>query len=154
MSMMDNMLAYSEVYEILNLMEDEYRKRVPQKVIDFFDDERMKEYKPEIRVDIPLEEQKIKRETIILLAILNINYWCDTEEEKQKFQNELILNEKQRKELEEKYNPNNLFKNRKYNHIENIDEKINTETVMLTEYKKQNLIKRILEKITQFLKRK
>ena len=94
MSMMDNMLAYSEVYEILNLMEDEYRKRVPQKVIDFFDDERMKEYKPEIRVDIPLEEQKIKRETIILLAILNINYWCDTEEEKQKFQDELILNEK------------------------------------------------------------
>ena len=43
MSMLDNMLAYSEVYEILNLMEDEYRKRVPQKVIDFFDDERMKE---------------------------------------------------------------------------------------------------------------
>ena len=127
MSMLDNMLAYSEVYEILNLMEDEYRKRVPQ---------------------------KIKRETIILLAILNINYWCDTEEEKQKFQNELILNEKKKKELEEKYNPNNLFKNRKYNHTENIDEKINTETVMLTEYKKQNLIKRILEKITQFLKRK
>ena len=30
MSMFDNMMAYSEIYEILNLMEDEDKERVPQ----------------------------------------------------------------------------------------------------------------------------
>ena len=136
MSMMDNMLAYSEVYEILNLMEDEYRKRVPQKVIDFFDDERMKEYKPEIRVDIPLEEQKIKRETIILLAILNINYWCKDESEKKALIDKYSENErKYQEELRIKYNPDNLFK--KNNEVK-IKENINNDNlpIRLTWYEK------------------
>lgn len=33
---MENMLAYAEIDEILNLLEDDYRERVPKKVRDFF----------------------------------------------------------------------------------------------------------------------
>ena len=112
MSMLDNMMAYSEIYEILNLMEDEDKERVPQEVRDFFEEQRMKEYKPKIRTDIPLTEQNLKRETIVLLTILVINYWCDSEEEKQSFIDELEKNEKIKMELQE-YNPDNLFKNRR-----------------------------------------
>ena len=97
MSMLDDMMAYSEVYEILNLMEDEDKKRVPQEVRDFFEDQRMKEYKPKIRTDIPLTEQNLRRETVVLLTILVINYWCDSEEEKQSFIDELEKNEKIKK---------------------------------------------------------
>ena len=32
---MENMLAYAEIDEILNLLEDDYRERVPKKVRDF-----------------------------------------------------------------------------------------------------------------------
>ena len=92
MSMLDNMMAYSEIYEILNLMEDEDKERVPQEVRDFFEEQRMKEYKPKIRTDIPLTEQNLKRETVVLLTILVINYWCDSEEEKQSFIDELEKN--------------------------------------------------------------
>lgn len=127
MSMLDDMMAYSEVYEILNLMEDEDKKRVPQEVRDFFEDQRMKEYKPKIRTDIPLTEQNLRRETVVLLTILVINYWCDSEEEKQSFIDELEKNEKIKMKLQEKYNPDNLFKNRKktkedvvMNQIENV----------------------------------
>lgn len=112
MSMLDDMMAYSEIYEILNLMEDEDKKRVPQEVRDFFEEQRMKEYKPKIRTDIPLTEQNLKRETVVLLTILVINYWCDSEEEKQSFIDELEKNEKIKMELQE-YNPDNLFKNRR-----------------------------------------
>lgn len=112
MSMLDDMMAYSEIYEILNLMEDEDKERVPQEVRDFFEEQRMKEYKPKIRTDIPLTEQNLKRETIVLLTILVINYWCDSEEEKQSFIDELEKNEKIKMELQE-YNPDNLFKNRR-----------------------------------------
>lgn len=145
--MLDTMMAYSEVYEILNLLDKEYKEKVPDKVRTFFEEERLKDYKPEINVDIPLIDQNLKRETITLLAILNLNYWCDTPEEKQEILNELSNNEKEKQELLEKYNPDNLFKNKQNENT------INTQEVSLVEYKKQGIFKRILDKITKFFKK-
>ena len=142
MSMFDNMMAYSEIHEILNLMEDEDKERVPQEVRDFFEEQRMKEYKPKIRTDIPLTEQNLKRETVVLLTILVINYWCDSEEEKQSFIDELEKNEKVKKELQEKYNPDNLFKNRKKTKEDVVMEQI--ENVGMIQYK-ENIITKLKE---------
>lgn len=140
MSMLDNMMSYSEIYEILNLMEDEDKERVPQEVRDFFEEQRMKEYKPNIRTDIPLTEQNLKRETVVLLTILVINYWCDSEEEKQSFIDELEKNEKIKKELQEKYNPDNLFKNRKKTKEDVVMEQV--ENVEMIQYK-ENLFTKL-----------
>lgn len=140
MSMLDNMMSYSEIYEILNLMEDEDRERVPQEVRDFFEEQRMKEYKPKIRTDIPLTEQNLRRETVVLLTILVINYWCDSEEEKQSFIDELEKNEKIKKELQEKYNPDNLFKNRKKTKEDVVMEQV--ENVEMIQYK-ENLFTKL-----------
>ena len=147
MSMLDNMMAYSEIYEILNLMEDEDKERVPQEVRDFFEEQRMKEYKPKIRTDIPLTEQNLRRETLVLLTILVINYWCDSEEEKQSFIDELGKNEKIKMKLQEKYNPDNLFKNRKKTKEDIVMEQV--ENVEIIQYK-ENLftkLKKWFEKI-------
>ena len=148
----DNMLAYAEVDEILNLLEKEYRERVPEKIRNFFKEEKMPDYNPKIEIGKPLTEQSLKRETMVLLAILNINYWCDSEEEKQMFIDEMAKNEEEKRELEEKYNPDNLFKNRKNNELNsnNADE---TQSISLVEYKKQGIFKRILEKVIKFFKR-
>ena len=146
MSMLDNMMAYSEIYEILNLMEDEDKERVPQEVRDFFEEQRMKEYKPKIRTDIPLTEQNLKRETVVLLTILVINYWCDSEEEKQSFIEEIEKNEKIKMELQE-YNPDNLFKNRRKTKEDVVMEQV--ENVEMIQYK-ENLftkLKKWFEKI-------
>lgn len=140
MSMLDNMMAYSEIYEILNLMEDEDKERVPQEVRDFFEEQRMKEYKPNIRTDIPLTEQNLRRETVVLLTILVINYWCDSEEEKQSFIDELEKNEKIKKEIQEKYNPDNLFKNRKKTKEDVVMEQV--ENVEMIQYK-ENLFTKL-----------
>ena len=141
MSMLDNMMAYSEIFEILSLMEDEDKERVPQEVRDFFEEQRMKEYKPKIRTDIPLTEQNLKRETVVLLTILIINYWCDSEEEKQSFINELEKNEKIKKELAEKYNSDSLFKNKKTNE-ENVIQQISD--IDMIQYK-ENIITKLKE---------
>ncbi len=148
----DNMLAYAEVDEILNLLEKEYRERVPEKIRSFFKEEKMPDYNPKIEIGKLLTEQNLKRETMVLLAILNINYWCDSEEEKQMFIDEMAKNEEEKRELEEKYNPDNLFKNRKNNELssDNTDE---AQSISLVEYKKQGIFKRILEKITKFFKK-
>lgn len=148
---MDNSsLAYSEVCTILNMLEDAYKERVPKNVMDFFEEERDKEYNPIIDVNIPLEKQNLKRKTLVLLAILNLNYWCDSEEEKQEILDSFAKNEElkrlKEKELTENYNINNLF-----NKIENTENK--TE-VSLIEYKEQNFIQKIISKIKSLFRRK
>lgn len=142
---MENMLAYAEIDEILNLLEDDYREKVPKKVRDFFKEEKIKDYHPEIDIEKPLIEQNLKRETMVLLAILNLNYWCENEEEKQRFLNELDKNEEEKKELEEKYNPDNLFKKKQDESTEN--------NLQIVEYKKPNFIQILLTKIKKILKR-
>ncbi len=142
---MENMLAYAEIDEILNLLEDDDREMVPKKVRDFFKEEKMKDYHPEIDIEKPLIEQNLKRETMVLLAILNLNYWCENEEEKQSFLNELNKNEEEKNELEEKYNPDNLFKKKQDESIQN--------NLQIIEYKKPNFIQRLLTKIKKFFKR-
>ena len=146
---MDSCLAYSEVYEILNLLEDEYKERVPKEVIEFFEQERDKEYYPIRDVNIPLEKQNLNRKTMVVLAILNLNYWCDSEEEKQAILDNFAENEKKKqlaeKELAEKYNPDNLFKKR--NKIEDTTE------ISIVEYKKKNFIQKLLSKIAGFFKK-
>ena len=150
---LDTMMAYSEVYEILNLLDKDYKEKVPDKVRTFFKEERLKDYKPEIDTDTPLIDQNLKRETIVLLAILNLNYWCETPEEKQEILDELSQNEKEKQDLLEEYNPDNLFKKKPNDVVENEDT-INIQEVSLVEYKKQGLFKRILDKITRFFKNK
>ena len=146
---MENMLAYAEIDEILNLLEDDYRERVPKKVRDFFKEEKIKDYHPEIDIEKPLIEQNLKRETIVLLAILNLNYWCDTLEEKQEILDELSMNEKEKQKLLEKYTPDNLFKKRP----EEKQEFVHTEELSVIEYKKPNFIQKLLNKIARLFKK-
>lgn len=147
--LMDNMIAYAEVDAILNLLEDKYKEKVPEKVKTFFKEEKMVDYTPTIDVNIPLIQQNLKRETIVLLAILNINYWCENEEEKLFFVNELAKNEEEKKKIEEKYNPDNLFKNRQK---EIIDENFQAGQELII-YKETNFISKLLNKIKQLFKK-
>ena len=149
----NNSKAYSEVYEIVNMIEKEYLDRIPKKVLDFFDEARDKEYKPIIEVNKPLNEQKLQRYTMVLLAILDLNYWCDSEEEKQEllyiFNRNTEIKIQQQKELEEKYNPDNLFNKKQitFEFEEN-------EELSMIEYKEPNIIKKILDKILNMFKKK
>ena len=147
--MLDNMLAYAEIDEILNLLEYKYREKVPEKVRAIFKEEKMPDYTPSIDVNIPLIQQNLKRETIVLLAILNINYWCENEEEKQFFLNELAKNEEENKKLEEKYNPDNLFKSKQ----EKLIDKSRQAGQELIEYKETNFISKLLKKIKQLFRK-
>ena len=145
----NTLMAYSEVYEILNLLEEKYKEKVPNKIRTFFEEEKLKEYKPKIDTDVPLIEQNLKRETIVLLAVLNLNYWCDTPEEKQEVLDEFAKNEKERQEILEKYNPDNVFKK---NQEKATEKQLQQNTDMII-YKETNFIKKLLNKIKQLFKK-
>lgn len=92
-SILETMMAYSEIWAIINILEDSYVLRIPHQVKAFFEEERIKDYEPSIDVDIPLTEQNLQRKTIVLLALLNVNYWCDTEEEREVWLRKMAKND-------------------------------------------------------------
>ena len=139
--------AYSEVYSILNLMDNYYVEKIPMQLREIIKNERQEDYEPEIKTDVPLDEQKLQNKTFSILAMLNLNYWCESEEEKQ----ELIKlyagnDEKKEAEIREKYNPDNIFNN-------NASANNSNENTAMVEYK-ESFIKKIIDKIKNFFKRK
>jgi hypothetical protein len=148
----ESQLAYAEVDAILNMLETEAVEKIPLKVREFFKNEKDKKYIPKFSENFfDIDNIELMRETICLLTILDINYWCETEEEKQLILNKLKDNDRiKEEELKERYNPDNIFK-RKDKENENIN--INPENVALIEYKEKSIFKKILNKIIKFLRR-
>ena len=148
--MENNLLkAYSEVDKILSFMEIRYVEKVPKKMRKMFKTEKLQDYEPNIDRNIPLEEQNLERKTLAILAMLNINYWCENNEEKEELIRAYSSNDKKRnEELREKYNSDNIFKN-KEREVEQITEEITA----IAEYKKESFIKKLLNKIKRLFTR-
>lgn len=103
--------AYVEVLEILKHMDKKYVAKIPRDLREFFERNASKEYEFHIDLSIPLEEHKLKEITISILAMLNLNYWCETEEHKQELLKKYHENDlRYQEELRNKYNTDNLFK--------------------------------------------
>ena len=128
-------VAYSEVYAILKMMDPLYLDKIPNRLQQIIIEEMDKDYQP-----------KIVSNTI--LAMLNLNYWCQSQEHKEELlkiysNNERIKDEK----IRELYNPDNIFKNKIHNTANNTNE-----TMALVEYK-ESVFKRLINKIKELFKR-
>jgi len=146
--------AYSEVDEFLGLVTEEEKNQIPKKLRDFFREEKDINYHKNINPNIPIKEQNLKEETLAIIALLMIQYWYKDESKKQKLLEVLDENErKYQEELREKYNPDNIFKNKNQNNT--FDEAVpkNEEIsvgMQIVEYK-EPIFKRIANKILEFL---
>ena len=60
-----------------------YVSKIPLELREFFERNASREYEFHINSKIPFEDQEIKESTVNILAMLNVNYWCETEEHKQ-----------------------------------------------------------------------
>ena len=104
--------AYAELLEILSFTDASLVNRIPYKLMHIFEKYASRSYEKHLDMNLPLEDQDISKKTATLITLLTLNYWCDSEEEKNEIK--LLLNENQKikeQELKEKYNPDNLFKN-------------------------------------------
>ena len=81
--------------------------------------------------------------------MLKLDYWS-TEDEKQELLSILNQNEKEyQSELNEKYNPDNIFKNR-----QSIKQEQNIEETSLVPIKEKNFILKLFEKIKNMFQKK
>ena len=141
--------AYSEVCAVLEYMPDENVKKIPEKIIKLFQSEKLEDYEVNINKSNPLDKNYLSKKTMVLIAMLNYQYWCPNKKVKNElYKQYLFNNEKYENEIREKYNTDNLFKNRKTEGIEIIEE-----TQALVEYKKKTFIQKVWDKIKAIFKR-
>ena len=140
---------YSEVYQILNLLGNDYIDKLPTRLINMLREKREINYNPEYTDDIPLNEQNIKKETMSIITLLYLNYWCEDEDEKLEVKQILKSNEDNYQlERRERYNPDDIFKNYKQE-SKKVEANIDDETSMMP-YKK-SIFRKIINKLKSAL---
>ena len=76
--------AFSEVDTLLGLIREGNRNKVPQNIRDLFQKEKDNQYIKRIEPNVPIKNQNLKRETLAIMAFLNLKYICDDDKEKQR----------------------------------------------------------------------
>lgn len=141
--------AYAELDTFINLLDEKDKAKIPNKLREFFKKEKDKNYKKEINVNIPIEEQNLREETLALIALLYLRYLCENEEEKSRLKSIYAENErKYQAKIKEQYDPEKILQER--NKVE-IKSSANNEEKALVEYK-ESIIKKIINKIKKIFK--
>lgn len=132
--------AITETLDILKHTRKEDVDKISSRFMDYLEANASKTYKPELDHTKKIKDMQLNRKTKAILAIIYKKFWCNSEKQEQ-FNRVLKENEiKREKELREKYNPDNLFKDKKPK-IETIDN-----SMAIVEYK-ESFFTKLIKKI-------
>lgn len=140
-----NACAYKEIYEILKIFPSELVNKVPKDKIDFFYKNMDNSYEYNISKET-FDGQTMLEETAAILTILFRDYWASPEQREKLIGFTKNAQSVIEKEDRERYNPDNIFKNRNMNNVENIHHE-----QALVEYK-ESIFKKIINKILNIFK--
>lgn len=130
--------VFNQIDEILKHSSDEILKKLPKNLQEFLKENQEKDYKPNIDFNTDNWQDYLLEDTIVLMGLIYRDYIV-SKDERQK----LLLEEEI--EYNEKYNPNNIFKNKK--NIQNQIEEIQSRETAIIEYKEKNFLQKIFDKI-------
>lgn len=140
--------AAVEFNRILEYTSEDLKNKIPKKFLDFLQSIQSETYKFEYDKTKKLDEQKLKPKTRGLIALVYQDYICNDTEKEEYIQKSQKLIKQIEESKREKYNPNDIFKDKK---IEN--DRDTTNTVEIVEYK-ESVIKRIIRKIKNIFTKK
>lgn len=142
--------VYSELYEFLELIDYKYVKKIPSKLLQFFKENRSKNYVPHINPNIPVKEQSFNEGTLAIIALLNLKYWCEDENEIKRLEQVYKNNEDRYQEkLSEQFDYSNIFEKRNKNNTSENKEMIEYKEISIY----QKIINIIKKKIRLLFKR-
>ena len=144
--------AYKEVYTILQYVKEDDLKLIPDVFISTIKNKMSKDYEFKYDEDRSFSEQNILRETKAIFSFIFLNYWANQAQAdviKAQYKRDLEQDEINKKE---KYNPDNLFKDKDIN-IEEISndaqvDDIQNIQISMTEHKES-----IFEKVKNWFKK-
>lgn len=146
-------IAISETLHYLKGINQEDINKIPNKFMIFLKENASNNYSCNFDYNKPLKELKLTNEAKGLIAMICLNYWCETEEQKIKFRHHLNANEQAyQEELKRKYNVDDIFKKKDIRNNEEItSESINKLPIKV---KSENIFKRLLERIMKLFNKK
>ena len=141
--------AFAEIDQIFNLMPNALLDKIPNKFMQIIRDNKS-DYIPNIKE--PIEECKLSEEAIIILSLIYRDFLCSKEEKEKLLYRDAQKIKEAEEELREKYNPDNLFKNK---NIISANDTIpeNKESVALIKYEEDKWYKKIFNVIKKLFKR-
>ena len=140
--------AFVEVDEILKLMPIELLSKIPVQFRNVITENKATDYKADIKE--PIEEQKLKKETTIILGLIYRDFLASPEEKERLQLKDAEELRKVEEELQKQYDINEVFEKRKaqINKEEN-----NTETTDLMLYEEPSFLKKIFSLIKGLFKK-
>ena len=140
--------AYAEVDNFIECLDLYDTNKIPESIRKYFKKEKSKNYNKIIDANQPIKNQNLKDETLAIIAMLNLKYWCDDEEEKKRLMTIYSENEKKyQNELKEKYDIEKIFEERNNKKLENYQEK------NLSKIKKESFWDKLKNTILKILKK-
>lgn len=137
--------SYTEVSYILNILGDNYKNKIPKKILECIYNNKNNNYK--FNIDTNIEEANISRNALIIISIFNLKYWENDEVEKERLRKIYNINEQIfQKKINEYKNNDWLNRDRK-----NLNYVIEEKSLIIKDdnsiwSKIKNFFKRILKK--------
>ena len=146
MENVEYMNSLYQISEILKYITPKLKRRIPKKVISYIESNKSKDFNWKIDKTLPLEKQELLPTTKELITVLYKDYMCD---DIAKAKLNKVLNDNQIKhenEVREKYNPDNIFKERNKSYETNKGTIENNEIVSY----KESFLSKIINKLKSF----
>ena len=142
--------ALVEVLEIINHLDDDDRSKIPENIINFYENNKSLEYTPNLNFDEDITKQKLMTKTREILAGIYVDYLCNNKDEKKEYINKLKQAElKYEHQKRLKYNPSMIFNKKTANN------QIDSQTILaLVPVKKDNIFVRIFKKLKSIFQKK
>lgn len=140
-------IALTQVYDVINFLEEEEREKIPKDFIKFIEANRSLDYISTINPYIPLELQKLEPQAQSIISYIFIKF-LSNEDEKQEFKaREIKEYEEEKARIEQQCK--NMFNDDKKE-----PEEIKEKTILPMVIEKENIFVKILNKIKSLFKRR
>lgn len=137
--------AFVEVDEIIKIMPIDLSSKIPARFRQVIADNKAKDYN--IKIQEPLEQQTLKKETIVILGLIYRDFLCSPEEREILQLKDAEELKRIEQEMQEQYDINNVFKKRKNR------EKYEEYPTDLVVYKESGFIKKFFNLIKGIFKK-
>lgn len=140
--------AFEEVDQIIKLMPVDLSSKIPVQFRQMIFDNKAKDYN--IKIQEPLEQQNLKKETIVILGLIYRDFLCSPEEREKLQLKDAEDLKRIEQEMQQQYDINNVFEKRKNSKNKEEYEEYPTDLVV---YKEPGFIKKFFNLIKGIFKK-
>lgn len=140
---------YSEVCGVLEVLGNKYIDKIPKDYYEYIVKHKDNNYTPKYSGYFSFSEQGVSKNALSIIAYLHYNYWCATEEEKNRLKKIFDNNFKENVVEKSKLESNNVFREnlelwKKSRITETKKEEINHQAIVKVSHKEKGIFGKLV----------